>query len=130
MPEQEQFEAGGGGDAFSNYSNDTTRMRYLLFKEDEDVQDQEKARINSSKECNPQDDTCERKKRLSFELHPDLILEDLFAEQGHSLHRQEDQEGVSSNDDDLDILLSLLRRKHESQSTYVETKESYSSPGK
>ena len=115
-------------DGFSKYSNDVTRMKKLLLKENneefdiqdfasrnygtalvnskfDDTQKQEGCPgINSSKDSNPQDDTCSRKTRLSFELHPMLILEDVWGD----LSGDEDAPQDMDDDSDLLELLSIL----------------------
>ena len=52
-------------DAFLHYSNDETRMNTLMMKETPKYQRQQRV-------------TQERKTRISFEVHPSLILEDLL----------------------------------------------------
>lgn len=113
-----------GQDAFAYYSNDAARLKALLLKNDVDdfdlrgfmnrnfgtgqVNDKvcstQQDEGDSNKQCNPQDDACKRKTRISFELHPTLLLDDL-------LNTAEDDEDLDDDDDD-DILsvLETLRR--------------------
>ena len=97
-------------DAFSKYSNDVTRLKTLLLKEEDedfDIDDfsrkhyststvnikgsvvarsgslssnHQQEEVNSSKDYNPQDDDCTCKTRITFEVHPSLILDDIFLE--------------------------------------------------
>ena len=58
-------------DAFLYFSNEERRMEYLMGRE---VMPELDASVAAE---NPQDqDATERKTRISFELHPDLIMED------------------------------------------------------
>ena len=83
-------------DAFSKYTNDATRLQTLLLKDDDDFNLNEFAsrhyitqHVNisstdpTSVECNPQDqDTIrvKRKTRISWELHPSLILDEMMTD--------------------------------------------------
>ena len=67
-------------DPFLYYSNDKIRMRELRL---EDVENDSSVDASSSSSLPTQDQsppTCERKTRISFELHPSLLLEDLMRE--------------------------------------------------
>ena len=119
-------------DAFSKYSNDATRLRRLLLKDDEsgdkdptfNLQDfaqrnyvsaanQMKlstSEVETSKSCNPQDDTGnQRKTRISFEVHPSLILDDMMED----LYNMEDilDGGEVDDDDNMWGLLPLLETR-------------------
>lgn len=76
-------------DPFLYYSNDKIRMRELRLQ---DVKNDSSDDLSSSASPSPQEKStaaCERKTRISFELHPHLLLEDLmrelFEEDDHSL---------------------------------------------
>ena len=67
-------------DPFLYYSNDKIRMRELRL---EDMENDSSVDASSSSSLPTQDQsppTCERKTRISFELHPSLLLEDLMRE--------------------------------------------------
>jgi len=83
-------------DAFSKYTNDATRLQTLLLKDDDNFDLNEFAsrhfitqHVNisstdpTSVDCNPQDqDTIrvKRKTRISWELHPSLILDEMMTD--------------------------------------------------
>ena len=82
-------------DAFSKYTNDATRLQTLLLKDDNfDLNEfatkhyvTQHVNISStdptSVDCNPQDqDTIrvKRKTRISWELHPSLILDEMMTD--------------------------------------------------
>lgn len=87
-------------DAFSYYSNDLIRMKTLLMKEDEDgiypssllahstrsvsVNNGAPKRRRSNISHHARDN--ERKTVLSFEVHPSLLLDDLFLGTGETTH--------------------------------------------
>ena len=86
-------------DAFLRYSNDETRMNTLMMKETPKYQRQQRV-------------TQERKTRISFEVHPSLILEDLlFDDDGDSIAESDDIgslldcEDDSTSTDDIEYLL-------------------------
>ncbi len=119
-------------DLFSKYSDDSTRLKKLLLKDDDDEFDleefagrhyvtsgavnvsrsaspsdgQSQGQVNSSRECNPQDDACARKTRLMYEVHPSLLLDDIFA----GLHEGSDAEGVDEKLELGDLLSRLLEQ--------------------
>ncbi len=119
-------------DAFSKYSDDATRLRALLLIDDDEEfdlrdfaerhygtgravnieedhgggEDRARKRINSSRECNPQDDGCQRKTRISFEVHPSLMLDDIFLE----LPQEAERIDTASGDSGLLALLDALSR--------------------
>mmetsp|Transcript_11981 Transcript_11981/g.25918 ORF Transcript_11981/g.25918 Transcript_11981/m.25918 type:complete len:146 (+) Transcript_11981:1-438(+) len=117
-------------DAFSKYSDDATRLRALLLVDDEEEFDLRdfaarhygtgraanidiKDDINSSRECNPQDDGCRRKTRISFEVHPSLILDDIFLElEQEQEQASNDGEGAERSGSDMasgiEELMSIL----------------------
>ena len=114
MQAWEQVEPNGGVDAFSKYSNDATRMRYLLFKDNEDEEIVAYKDINCNNDSKPQDGASSRKTRISFELHPTLILEDLLPSDQVNA-QNEGSLNDDDSDDDLGILLSLLKLQAESK---------------
>jgi len=83
-------------DAFTKYTNDATRLQTLLLKDDDNFNLNEFAsrhfitqHVNisstdpTSVDCNPQDqDTIrvKRKTRISWELHPSLILDEMMTD--------------------------------------------------
>jgi hypothetical protein len=82
-------------DAFSKYTNDATRLQTLLLKDDNfnlnefATKHYTTPHVNisstdpTSVDCNPQDqDTIrvKRKTRISWELHPSLILDEMMTE--------------------------------------------------
>ena len=87
-------------DAFLRYSNDETRMNTLMLKEAPKCQRQQHV-------------TQERKTRISFEVHPSLILEDLlFDDDGDCIAESDDIGSLllldcedDSTDDDIEYLL-------------------------
>ncbi len=127
--ERNQITLTSSPDLFSKYSDDTTRLKKLLLKDDDDEFDledfagrhyvtssavnvsrsastsdgQSQGQVNSSRECNPQDDACARKTRLTCEVHPSLLLDDIFAD----LHVGSNAEGVDE-ESELGNLLSIL----------------------
>jgi hypothetical protein len=68
-------------DPFLYYSNDQVRMKELRFCQDEedDSSDDGSSSTSLSNQEQPTS-TCVRKTRISFELHPSLLLEDLDEE--------------------------------------------------
>ena len=110
-------------DAFSFYSNDFRRMKALLGKE-EDSQEALAAVNDSIHGTNdgrrnvrrrgtgtrPIQEGVVRKTRISFEVHPSLIFDDLlFAEDANS-------DGLADQaDDEIDILEVLLQRMLQQQ---------------
>jgi len=90
-----QYSTNTRDDAFSKYTNDATRLQTLLFKDDNFNLNEfatkhyttQHVNISStdptSVDCNPQDqDTIrvQRKTRISWELHPSLIMESILDE--------------------------------------------------
>jgi len=110
-------------DAFAFYSNDFQRMKALLGKE-EDSQEALAAVNDSIHGTNdgrrnvrrrgtgtrPIQEGVTRKTRISFEVHPSLIFDDLlFAEDANS-------DGLADQaDDEIDILEVLLQRMLQQQ---------------
>ena len=114
----------GESDAFAFYSNDFRRMKALLGKE-EDSQEALAAVNDSIHGTNdgrrnvrrrgtgtrPIQEGVTRKTRISFEVHPSLIIEDLlFAEDANLSDGLADQA-----DDEIDILEILLQRMLQQQ---------------
>lgn len=106
-------------DAFSKYSNDATRLRRLLLKDDDSGSSGKDPSFNlrdfaqrnyvststqmklSSKD--PQDDIVNpRKTRISFEVHPSLIMDDMLED----LYNMEDM--LDEDEDDADDMMDLL----------------------
>jgi hypothetical protein len=88
-------------DAFLHYSNDQVRMNKLMLKDttDSDGTTKNETEPQLQQQCTNQ----ERKTRLtriSFEIHPSLLLEDLF---DTDLYEDEDEEDC----DDIDVLRVL-----------------------
>ena len=112
-------------DAFSKYSNDETRLRRLLLKDDDSdsgssgkdpsfnlrdfaqrnyVSTSTQMKLSSK---DPQDDTVNpRKTRISFEVHPSLIMDDMLED----LYNMEDMLDEDDDDDMLDLLSFLGTR--------------------
>merc|ERR1719401_1388970 len=79
-------------DAFSKYSNDTTRLRTLLCREEDDSFDvtrfakrhyvivHSEGSASKRPRSSPSDDVRIRKTKISFELHPSLILDEVLQE--------------------------------------------------
>ena len=114
-------------DAFAFYSNDFQRMKALLGKElgkEEDSQEALEAVNDSIHGTNdgrhnvrrrgtgtrPIQEGVTRKTRISFEVHPSLIFEDLLFEDANLSDGLADQA-----DDEIDILEILLQRTLQQQ---------------
>ena len=86
-------------DAFLHYSNDETRMNTLMLKEAPKCQRQQRV-------------TQERKTRISFEVHPSLILEDLLFDNDGDCMAESDDIGslllLDCEDDSTDAIEYLL----------------------
>ena len=82
-------------DAFSYYSNDINRMRKLKLLNTSPSADEEKDQEEKKKPAQQR----ERKTRISFELHPDLVLEDVL---------DEDAMWDSDDDDNEDLCLDRI----------------------
>ena len=90
----------GGSTRIGSRRASRSRSKKILFKEDgdEDFDLEEFAgrhyvadnavnvskfasrEVNSSKECNPQDDSCARKTILTYEVHQSLLLDNVFSD--------------------------------------------------
>ena len=94
-------------DPFLYYSNDQVRMKELRSFRDEEDDSSDDGSSSTSLSSQEQPATaCVRKTRISFELHPYLLLEDLM--------RDEDLFGDDSlNSDDI-LEASLLCNNHDS----------------
>ena len=122
-------------DAFSKYSNDTTRIRTLLLKNDDEEFDVQAfatkhyvstttqmnllskttpTTVNASSvsDSNDQEVGVPRKTRISFELHPSLIMDDMLEDlwatvggEGTSAEEVDDEDVDMEND----LLSSLLQ---------------------
>ena len=66
-PSEEQLHPTTKADPFLYYSNDRVRMRELRLEDEEEEEDSSDEQSTNS---------CERKTRLTFELHPSLLLDD------------------------------------------------------
>ena len=95
-------------DAFSYYSNNQVRIRTLTLADRSN---------NNQEETQPQQHHEERKTRISFELHPSLILEDLIVE--GLFDGDEDDAGI---DDILDLLQDNLRARSNSPRSVADAK--------
>ncbi len=78
-------------DPFLYYSDQETRMSALLLSNDSGENDEQIAPALH-----------ERKTRLSFELHPSLLFEDMLTDNGQELPQDEDTE--------VDVVLRNLQR--------------------
>ena len=126
-------------DAFSKYSNDTTRIRTLLLKNDDEEFDMQafatKHYVSTTTQMNllskttpttanassvsDSDDqevpSVPRKTRISYELHPSLIMDDMLEDLwatvgGEGTSAQEvDDEDVDMENDLLSSLLQSFR---------------------
>eukprot|EP00984_Skeletonema_dohrnii_P024128 scaffold13221_cov123-Skeletonema_dohrnii-CCMP3373.AAC.5 len=66
-------------DAFLYYSNDQVRMKELLLQDvEDDSSDDESPPTSVSSNQEQSTTSCVRKTRITFELHPSLLLEDLM----------------------------------------------------
>lgn len=93
-------------DAFSYYSNDVTRMNTLLMKEAPKTQRQQRVL------------TQERKTRISFEVHPSLILEDLlFDNDGDCIAESDDIGSLLDCEDDSTDDIGYLLENTEADNT-------------
>ena len=72
VPNNTSVHTNGRFDAFLYFSNQRRRMAFLKYEEV----------ISTDDAPAPQDVTEERTTRISFELHPSLILDDLLMETG------------------------------------------------
>ena len=88
-------------DAFSYYSNDQVRIRTLKLWGKSS---------NNNQEEPHQEEVAERKTRISFELHPSLILEDLLDELA-----EDGELFVDGDETDMDML-DLLQERANSRS--------------
>ena len=92
-------------DAFLHYSNDETRMNTLMLKEAPKCQRQQRV-------------TQERKTRISFEVHPSLILEDLlFDNDGDCIDEVEDIGSLLDCEDDSTDDIAYLLENTEADNT-------------
>jgi len=73
-------------DPFMYYSHQETRMRTLLFQDEDDY-------LHLQNEPDVNSEPVVRKTRISFELHPALLLDDLFLD-NHHLVAEEDNDDV------------------------------------
>ncbi|KAK1744583.1 hypothetical protein QTG54_005116 [Skeletonema marinoi] len=65
-------------DAFLYYSNDQVRMKELLLQDVEDDSSDDEPSSTSVSNQEQSTTSCVRKTRITFELHPSLLLEDLM----------------------------------------------------
>ena len=92
-------------DAFLHYSNDETRMNTLMMKEAPKYQRQQRV-------------TQERKTRISFEVHPSLILEDLlFDNDGDCIAESDDIGSLLDCEDDSTDDIGYLLENTEADNT-------------
>ena len=99
-------------DAFSHYSNDVTRMNTLLMKEAPKSQRQQRVLPQAQ----------ERKTRISFEVHPSLILEDLLFDDldGNGIDEVDDDFLLDSEDDSTDDIEYLLENTEADTTTQAD----------
>jgi len=98
-------------DAFLHYSNDETRMNTLMLKEASKCQRQQRV-------------TQERKTRISFEVHPSLILEDLLFDNDGDCMAESDDIGslllLDCEDDSTDDIGYLLENTEADNTAQVD----------
>jgi len=106
-------------DPFLYYSNDEVRMRELRFQappsspDDDDSSDAGSSSF-AHRSQEQQTTSCVRKTRISFELHPSLLLEDLIADDelfgGDSLTLEDILEAslLANNDQDDSDLVEII----------------------
>jgi len=96
-------------DAFLHYSNDETRMNTLMLKEASKYQRQQRV-------------TQERKTRISFEVHPSLILEDLLFDNDGDCIAESDDIGslLDCEDDSTDDIEYLLENTEADNTAQVD----------
>ena len=96
-------------DAFLHYSNDETRMNTLMMKETPKYQRQQRV-------------TQERKTRISFEVHPSLILEDLLFDDDGDFIAESDDIGslLDCEDDSTDDIEYLLENTEADNTAQVD----------
>ena len=98
-------------DAFSYYSNDQVRIRTLKLWGKSS---------NNNQEEPHQEELAERKTRISFELHPSLILEDLLDELAEEEKLFVDGDEIDM--DMLDLLQDNLRARSNSPRSVADAK--------
>ena len=91
-------------DAFLYYSNDQVRMKELLLQDVEDDSSDDEPSSTSVSNQEQSTTSCVRKTRITFELHPSLLLEDLM----------NDDELFGDDTDFYDKLDELLLAKQDS----------------
>ena len=114
---QQQEESKSKFDAFQHYSSDLLRLKTLLLSHDDDDDDElnalaavndalrsaglsdiaakdasKRRRGNSSQPIKQEDAGTPRKTRLSWELHPSLLLHDLYYQVGENIRSISDDE--------------------------------------
>ena len=92
-----------GHDAFLHYSNDEVRINTLMMRRDEGSSGANHEN-ETHQQQQPQQVDVERKTRISFELHPSLILEDMWDEDDDSIFGGE---GI----DIEELLLNMARAR-------------------
>jgi len=91
-------------DPFLYYSNDQVRMKELLLQDVEDDSSDDESPPTSVSNQEQSTTSCVRKTRITFELHPSLLLEDLM----------NDDELLGDDTDFDDVLDALLLAKQDS----------------
>ena len=74
-------------DPFLFYSNQDRRMAYLLNNGEEQVEENVSIRIVDSATAMVEE---ERRQRITFEVHPDLMYMEDLAREGHDLNEEAD----------------------------------------
>ena len=109
----------GSFDAFAYYSNDLFRMKALLLKEDDEILMSKSPNANGNNSGTSvlkrrrgnysqliQDNATCRKTRLSFEVHPSLLLDDLIlattCDAAENISDDEDEDEVETKDFNVD----------------------------
>jgi hypothetical protein len=93
-------------DSFLHYSNDEVRIRTLMMSEEGDSNSSSSAEAEENV-VRPPAQPLERKTRISFELHPSLILDDMLLND-EQFASSIDGSGRSDSDTTLDDLLQEL----------------------
>lgn len=105
-------------DAFSHYSSHTNLMNKLLMKDVDspaidctpnNASNGSKRRRNN--QSRPIRDT-ERKTRLTWEVHPSLLIDDLLLEDASDM---DEHAAFDEEDDDFDIMLAFLQHHQRAQ---------------
>lgn len=99
-------------DPFLYYSNDRVRMKELHFEDVEEEDSSDDASSTSLSNQEQSTSSCERKTRITFELHPSLLLEDLMDDLSND-DSHDDLDAIldaSSNSGGDDVFINSLRQ--------------------